>query len=126
MSAQDLLATARALADRGEYQRAEETSRQALTVFPLAPGLHFLLAQLAQLRGAFEQAGELLEKTLYLDPGNVAATLELAALCERSGDQRRARSLRRAAHDIVRALPGDKAIEPYETTAAEMARWLAE
>ena len=85
---------------------------------------HFLLAQLAQLRGDFEQAGELLDKTLYLDPGNVAAYLELAALCERADNLPRAQTLRRAALDIVRALPGDAVVEPYETTAAEMAQWL--
>ncbi|MFA4969307.1 MAG: hypothetical protein WC540_06725, partial [Sulfuritalea sp.] len=63
---------------------------------------------------------------LYLDPHSVAATLELAALCERTENLRRAQSLRRAALDIVRALPGDAVVEPYDTTAAELAQWLAQ
>lgn len=123
---EDLLATARSLADRGDYNHAEQTCRQALTVAPLAPEPYFLLAQLAQLKGEFERAGELLDKTLYLDPDCVAAHLELAALCERTERLPRALALRRAALDIVRALPADAMVEPYETTAAEMAQCLAQ
>lgn len=123
---EDMLAAARALADGGDYDQAVQVCRRVLTVAPLAPGPHFLLAQLAQLRGDFEQAAELLNKTLYLDPRSVAATLELAALCERIENLPRAQTLRRSALDIVRSLPGDSVIEPYETTAAEMAQWLAQ
>ncbi len=119
-----LLALAREFADRGEYDRAAQICRRALSSEPLAPEPHFLLAQLAQLNGDFDQAGEMLRKTLYLDPQNVAATLELAALYERSENLPRAQTLRRAALDIVRTLPGDAVIQPYETTAAEMVQWL--
>ncbi|MBU1424047.1 MAG: tetratricopeptide repeat protein [Gammaproteobacteria bacterium] len=125
-SAEDLLASAHAFADRGDYDQAVQTCRRTLSIAPLAPGPYFLLAQLAQLKGDFEQARELLDKTLYLDPRSVAATLELASLCERQENLLRAQTLRRAALDIVRALPGDAVIEPYETTAAEMAQWLAQ
>lgn len=125
-SGAELLATARGVADRGEYIQAEQICHQALAVTPLAAGPYFLLAQLAQLRGDFKRAGELLDKTLYLDPHCVAAYLELAALCERSENLPRAQTMRRAALDIVRALPGDAAIEAYETTAGEMAQWLAQ
>jgi chemotaxis protein methyltransferase CheR len=124
--ADDLLAAARQLADCGEYARAEQACRQALAVAPLAAEAHFLLAQLAQLNRDFDLAGQLLEKTLYLDPGNVAAHLELAALCERADNLPRAQTLRHAALDIVRNLPADAAIEPYEATAAELAQWLAQ
>jgi len=58
---------------------------------PLAPEPYFLLAQLAQLRGDFAQAGGLLDKALYLDPGSVAAHLEMAALCERADNLPRPR-----------------------------------
>ena len=121
---EDLLATAREFADRGEYERAEQTCLQAMAVTPLAARPYFLLAQLAQLRGDFTRAGELLDKTLYLDPYYVAAYLEQAALCERADNLPRAQTLRHAALDIVRTLPGDQTIEPYETTAAEIAQWL--
>lgn len=125
-STADLLVSAREFADRGEYASAEQTCRQALAAAPLTAEPHFLLAQLAQLKGDFEQAGKLLDKTLYLDPRFVAAYLEQAALCERAENLPRAQTLRRAALDIVRTLPSDTLIEPYETTAAEMAQWLAQ
>lgn len=123
---EQLLAQAHAFADRGEYAAAEQRCRSALAAAPLAAEGHFLLAQLAQLKGNFTQAAQLLDKTLYLDPGHLPAYLELAALCERTENLPRVRSLRRAALEIVRALPGDTVIEPYETTAAEMAQWLSE
>lgn len=122
----DWLASARACADRGEYDQAVQTCRLALSVDPLAPEPHFLLAQLAQLKGDFEQARDLLNKTLYLDPSSVAATLELAALCERTQNLSRAQTLRRAALNILRTLPGDALISPYETTATEMTQWLTQ
>jgi len=125
-SAESRLAAAHEFADRGEYGLAEQACRQILAVAPLAPEPYFLLAQLAQLRGDFAQAGGLLDKALYLVPGSVAAHLEMAALCERADNLPRAQALRRAALDIVRRLPGDAVIEPYETTAAEMTQWLAQ
>lgn len=125
-SVAELLATARQFADRGDYDRAERTCRQALAATPLSAAPHFLLAQLAQLRGDFAQAEELLDKTLYLDPRCVAAYLELAALCERADRLPRARTLRRAAQEIVRAMPADAVIDPYEMTAAEMAQRLGQ
>ncbi|QPK62627.1 chemotaxis protein CheR [Methylomonas sp. LL1] len=125
-SADALLATAREFADRGDYGLAEQTCQRALSIAPLAAAPYFLLAQLAQLGGDFERAGKLLDRTLYLDPGCVAATLELAALCERAANLPRAQTLRRAALDIIRSLPGDAAIAPYDITAAEMAQWLAQ
>ncbi len=123
---EDLLASARTLADRGEYEQAVQVCYQVLAISPLAPEPYFLLAQLAQLMGDFEQARYLLDKTLYLDQRSVAAILELAALYERAEELPRAQSLRCAALDIVRELPGDAVIEPYETTAAEMLQWLAQ
>ena len=125
-SAPEPLAAARKLADSGEYSQAECICRQTLAADPLSAQPYFLLAQLAQLRGDFDRAHELLDKTLYLDPHCVAAYLELAALCERVENLSRARTLRRAAWDIVSALPGDMLIEPYETTAAEMGLWLTQ
>ncbi|TAN56222.1 MAG: hypothetical protein EPN26_04145 [Rhodospirillales bacterium] len=82
------------------------------------------MAQLAQLKGEFERAEEMLTKTLYLDPSHVAAYLELAALCERADNLPRARTFRQAARDVLYKLPGGTVIETYETTAAEMAQWL--
>lgn len=122
----DLLVAARKFADRGDYDRAEQTCREILASAPVAAEPHFLLAQLAQLRGNFKQAEVLLNKTLYLDPRSVPAHLELAALCERAEKMSAAQILRHAALNIIRTLPADAVIEPYETTAAEITRWLAQ
>jgi len=121
-----LLKEARAHADRGEYEQAEQVCRKILSAAPLATAPYFLLAQLAQLRGDFEQAMELLNKALYLDPRFVAAHLELAALYERAEDIPRAQTLRHAALGIVRTMPEGEQIEQYERTAGELAQWLAQ
>ena len=97
-----------------------------LAAAPLVAAPYFLLAQLAQLKGNFEQAKECLNKAIYLDSRFVAAYLELAALCERADDMPRAQALRRSALAIVRAMPGDEIIEQYETTAGELTQWLAQ
>lgn len=124
--AEDLLTAAHRYADQGEYDRAEQTCLQSLAAAPLAAEPHFLLAQLAQLRGNFGQAEELLNKAIYLNARYIPAYLELAALCERAEKLSRAQTLRNAALDLIRALPGNAVIEPYETTAAEMVQWFSQ
>jgi len=123
---EDLLKKARAHADRGEYDQAEQMCHKILAAAPLVAAPYFLLAQLAQLKGNFEQAKECLNKAIYLDSRFVAAYLELAALCERADDMPRAQALRRSALAIVRAMPGDEIIEQYETTAGDLKQWLAQ
>ena len=97
-----------------------------LSATPLETAPYFLLAQLARIKGDFNQAKECLNKAIYLDPNFVAAYLELAALCERTEDMPRAQTLRRAALSIARSIPSDEVIEQYETTAGEMTQWLAQ
>ena len=114
----------RSHADRGEYTQAEEICHQALTIAPLLAMPHFLMAQVAQLQGNFQRATDMLEKTLYLEPDNTAALLELASLYERSRNPARAKTLRRMALDLIRQLPSETMIDPFEMTAAEIAQWL--
>ena len=121
-----LYASARSHADRGEYELAEQMCRKALTADPSAAATYFLLAQLAQLSGNFNQAKEYLKKTLYLDHRFVAAYLELAALHERAGETHHAQTLRHSAFGVVRSMPSDEQIEQYESTAGELAQWLAQ
>lgn len=121
-----LLGEARAQADRGEFDLAEQACSKALAFNSLAAAPYFLLAQLAEVKGDFNQAKEQLNKAIYLDPHFVAAYLELAALCERANDIPRAQSLRCAALGIIRTMPRDEVIEQYETTAGELAQWLAQ
>ena len=121
-----LLKEAHALADKGEFDLAEQACHKALAINPLAAVPYFLLAQLAQIKGNFELAKEYLNKAIYLDHRFVAAYLELAALCERADEMPRAQTLRRAALGIVRTMPGGEIIEQYETTAGELTQWLAQ
>jgi len=112
-----LLKKAHALADKGEFDLAQQACHNALAINPLAAAPYFLLAQLAQIKGNFELAKEYLNKAIYLDHRFVAAYLELAALFERADEMPRAQTLRRAALGIVRTMPGGEIIEQYETTA---------
>lgn len=121
-----LLKEARAHADRGEFNLAEQICHKALAVNPLAAVPYFLLAQLAQVKGDFDLAKECLNKAIYLDSHFVAAYLELAALCERAEDISRAQALRSAALGIVRGMPNGEVIEQYEMTAGELTQWLAQ
>ena len=125
-SIEDRLSAAKRYADKGEYDQAERLCHQIIKRIPLATAPYFLLAQLAQLKGEFDVAEALLQKTLYLDPNCIAATLELAALCERNKNASRAQILRRAALDIVRMLPAETKVEPYDMTAKEMVQWLSQ
>lgn len=123
---EELFRQAQAQAETGEFDLAGQTCRKALSASPLAAPPYFLLAQLAQLKGDSGPAMEYLNKAIYLDPGFAAAYLELAALYERGGNLPRALTLRRAALEIVRSLPKDQAITPFETTAGELAEWLVQ
>jgi len=122
----ELSASARTHADQGKYELAEQLCRKALAADPLMAAPYFLLAQLAQIKEDAEQAKEYLNKVIYLDHRCVAAYLELAALYERAEDMPRAQALRRAALGIVHTMPNDEKIEQYESTAGELAQWLAQ
>ena len=97
---------------------------QALAADPLAEKAYLICAQLAQLKGEFERAGELLDKALYIAPQCIPVLLERAALYKRSNELARARALHHSALKIIRSLPADTIIEPYEVTAAEIAKSL--
>jgi len=116
-----VLERAQALADRGDYKAAEDTCREALNADILQPAPHFLLAQLAQLQGNYQEAEAQLNQTLYLAPDHIAAHLELAALLERAGQPERAQAQRRTACDLLRRLPADARMEPFEASAGELA-----
>lgn len=118
------LERAQALADRGHYQAAEDACKETLNADFLQPAPHFLLAQLAQLRGDYREAEAQLNQTLYLAPDHIAAHLELAALLERAGQHERARARRRTVRDLLRRLPADARVEPFEASAGQLAERL--
>lgn len=114
------LETARALADRGHYQAAEDACREALHDDLLQSAPYFLLAQLAQLRGNYREAEAQLNKTLYLAPDHIAAHLELAGLLERAGQPERAGARRHFACELLRRLPADARVELFEANAGQL------
>lgn len=112
---------AQALADRGDYEAAENACHEALDADLLQPAPHFLLAQLAQLRDDYREAEAQLNQTLYLAPDHIAAYLELAALLERAGQPERAQAHLRTARDLLQRLPADARVEPFEASAGQLA-----
>lgn len=112
---------AQALADRGDYEAAENACHEALDADLLQPAPHFLLAQLAQLRDDYREAEAQLNQTLYLAPNHIAAYLELAALLERAGQPERAQAHLRTARDLLQRLPADARVEPFEASAGQLA-----
>lgn len=112
---------AQTLADRGDYEAAENACKEALNADFLQPAPHFLLAQLAQLRDDYREAEAQLKQTLYLAPDHIAAHLELAALLERAGQPERAQAQLRTARDLLRRLPADARVDPFEASAGQLA-----
>lgn len=102
------------LADQGEHKAAADACQRALVIDPLAPWPYYLQAQLAQERGDSDAARQLLVKVIYLEPGHVAAHLELATLQHQSGQAGRARQNLLRAQQLLAALPPDASIAPYE------------
>lgn len=116
-----LLARAWRDADRGAADAARTACERVIAVSPLDPRPYFLLAQLAEERGAFEEARSLLRKVLYLDSRFVVAHLELADLCARTGDARRARQMRAQALHELEKMPAETPLPaPPHTTAGAL------
>ena len=117
----EVLAQAWRDADRGAAQAARAACERVIAVSPLDPRPYFLLAQLAEERGAIDEARTLLRKVLYLDPGFVVAHLELADLCVRTGDARRARQMRAQALRELEKMPSETPLPvPPHTTAGTL------
>jgi chemotaxis protein methyltransferase CheR len=123
--AQALLVLARAHADRGNYRQAEACCLQALEGAATDPAVHFLLAQLAEAAGDPATAREALQRTLYLDPGRVAALVELGQLLTRDGQTGKGLRLLRSARDLLAPLPPQARVPDYpELSAGELIRHL--
>lgn len=112
-------------ADRGAAEAAQVACERVLATAPLDPRPYYLLAQLAQERGASDEARALLRKVLYLEPHFVVAQLELADLCERIGERDGALRLRQQARRELESLPPDSVLgAPPQTTAGALLRAL--
>ncbi|WP_407279516.1 protein-glutamate O-methyltransferase CheR [Aromatoleum evansii] len=117
----ELLVQAWRDADRGAAQAARAACERVLAASPLDPRPYFLLAQLAEEGGAFDEAVMLLRKVLYLDSRFVVAHLALADLCVRSGEADRARQMRAlAVRELERMAPDAPLPAPPRTTAGAL------
>jgi chemotaxis protein methyltransferase CheR len=117
-SVDDLMQSAWRHADGGMVAAAQRDCAAAIALDVLDPRAHYLLAQLAQQRGDVAQATRLLNKVLYLDPGCIAAYLELGALHAQAGDGARARRMHRTARAALKKLPPQATVAPYRESNA--------
>jgi chemotaxis protein methyltransferase CheR len=117
-SVDDLMQAAWRHADGGMLDAAQRDCAAALAQAELDARPHYLLAQLAQQRGDVAQAMLLLKKVLYLDPGCIAAYLELGALHAQAGDGARARLSYQTARAALKKLPPQATVAPYRGSNA--------
>ncbi|MBF0316748.1 MAG: tetratricopeptide repeat protein [Nitrospirae bacterium] len=117
---------ARTHANMGDYTQSAQWCEKALNINPLEVTPYFVLAQIAESAGQLQRAGELFKKIMYIDPSFVPAYIELGALYERQNDPLKAAGMRRAAIEILRELPPDKTVQPYdEYTVAELLAYVS-
>lgn len=103
-------------ANQGQQDKAAKSCGEIVAKNPLAAEPHYLLALLAQERGEFAEARNLLKKVIYLDSSFIAAYLDLGDLYAREGDDARAGKMRATACDLLKSLPGDSQVKLYGTS----------
>ncbi len=81
----DPAAMARALADLGRLEAAQACCQRAIASDKLNPSHYYLLAAIAQERGALAEAAMALRSALFLEPDFVLAYYALGRLAERRG-----------------------------------------
>lgn len=82
----ELLAKARALADRGESKEAAAACQAVLAAAPETAGAYFILGMLSEHAGQAAQAEEHWRRCIYLQPDHYEALCHLALLAEQSGN----------------------------------------
>ncbi len=92
---------------------AAKSCREMIARNPLNAEPHYLMALLAQERGDFAEAKDLLKKVIYLAPSFIAAYLDLGDLYAREGEKERAVKMRSTARDLLKSLSGDEQIKLY-------------
>lgn len=118
---------AQAYANVGLYEKAAENCGRMIRINRASANPFFLLATIAEAQGDKEEAKKLLKKAIYIDPGYVAAYLELGGLYEGENHSERARKMLKTALELLDALPPDTLIEPYRNvTARELVQHVVE
>jgi chemotaxis protein methyltransferase CheR len=100
-------------ANQGQRETAAKSCGEMIAKNPLNAEPHYLMAMLAQERGEFAEAKELLKKVIYLDHLFIAAYLDLGDLYAREGENARAVKMRSTARDLLKRLPGDQQVKLY-------------
>jgi chemotaxis protein methyltransferase CheR len=103
--------TARALADRGEWDAAEKLCRQRVAVDSLDCEAHFTLGLILEHRGLDAEAVTEMRSTIYLDRGFALAYYHLGMLLRRTGD---VSGSRKAFRNLERILEGKEAAEAVD------------
>ena len=94
------LQEARALADRGQVERALGTIERAIRFGRAGADLYHLQAVLLSGASDPRPAREALRRALYLDPSHYASLVQAALLADRDGDAGRARRFRARASRV--------------------------
>lgn len=100
-------------ANQGQPEMAAKSCSEMIARNPLDAEPHYLMALLAQERGDFAEAKDLLKKVIYLAPSFIAAYLDLGDLYARDGENARAVKMRSTARDLLKRLPGDEKVKLY-------------
>lgn len=115
---------AQAYANSGDYEKAANACRSAMHINAGSAGPYLLLAQVSEAEGNDEEAKALLKKAIYLDPAFIAAYCELGGLYEKANDVPRAGKARAAAIELLKSLPSEATVKPYDITAGELLEYV--
>ena len=96
----DLLAEARALADRGLLREAGDKCHAHLARAPEAAEAYYLLGLINELAGKMDLADDYWRRCIYLQPDHYEALCHLALLAERNGNHTAATTLKSRAARI--------------------------
>jgi len=91
---EDLLASARSLADQGRTKEADAACRAVIAQAPDTADAYFILGLLNEAASEPEQAQAQLKRCIYLQPDHYEALCHLALLTEQQGDRSTAATLK--------------------------------
>ena len=91
---EDLLASARVLADQGRMKEADAACRAIIAQAPDTADAYFILGLLNEAASEPEQAQAQLKRCIYLQPDHYEALCHLALLAEQQGDRSTAATLK--------------------------------
>ncbi len=112
-------------ADLGNHKQAIDWCQQAMQSDAFSVKPQYLLANIAEAEGRYDDAKAFLRKVIYLNPSHIAAQLALAGLYQREGDLRLAEKTRLALVEMLKSKPDSSPIECHEAlTVGELVQQL--